>query len=216
MKRGTMVGVAAIAVGVIGGAVGYYYTTQKPPPVAAVVQPKPEMPAMPEGVGGVIVKGIPVNTNTKPQVKKTEVVSDPLPPKFNDKGQRMYVDIRWKSDLLAQIIFLGPHLGVVPGKGFCKLMPLVVSDPARPFANTEGKWTSTNPPTYELWPRDGKSPLPKEFRPVYVRNGKWYFADLERGYINDAQVVVVKPLPGAKNQVAWIQIGPKAPPALKH
>ncbi len=206
LSSGQMVGLAVAGVALAFGlGIGVDRLTHRPPPVAVVaVQPKAE----PEGIGGVIVdpKQAEKEKGNKVQVATTKTDIAPLPPKFNDKGERMYLDVRWINDRMVQIAFLGKHLGLVPGKGYCKLMPLEVKDHARPFANTEGKWISTDPPVYQLWPRTIADSLPSGFRPVYIRAGVWYLGDLERGYVNGEQIVVAR-LSNEKNR--FVQIGPK-------
>lgn len=187
MKR-ILVGVAVL--GALGVGIGYYINSTKKLPQVAVVPSEPQPPRR----GPVIAKpenAVPTKDGAKVASVPAPAVSLDLPPKFKD-GVRMYANVHWEGDSRLQVQFLGPHLGVVPGKGYVKLMPLVVPDKARPFINTEGKWISTNPPVYELWHRTGAR-LPNDFRAVYVRGGTWWFVDLERSYADGDQVVVTRP-----------------------
>lgn len=189
MKRPTVKTALLVLAGMVaaGSCVGLYFALF---PRVAVVVPKPE----PQRRGPVIAK--PENAVLSKNGAKVAVPANAtslnLPSKFKD-GVRMYANINWKGDSKLQVQFLGPHLGVVPGKGFVKLMPLVVPDKARPFVSTEGKWISTNPPVYELWHRVTGAKLPNDFRAVYVRGGTWWFVDLDRSYADGDQIVVTRP-----------------------
>lgn len=192
----TQTNTLTIAVGGIlilwGGVSTYRWVTShnKPPQVvAAPAKPQPRR-------GPVFNKPVPPTLPTKEGSRiaaaPTATADFDLPPKLKN-GVRMYANIHWLNDTKLQLQFLGPHLGVVPGKGYCKLMPLVVPDKARPFVNTEGQWISTDPPVYELWHRVAGAKLPEDFRAVYIRNGVWYFVDFERAYAESDQIVVNRP-----------------------
>lgn len=187
---------ASVVVGALvlwGGIAGYRWWADqhKSPQVAVAAHPEPVRR------GPVIVKPVdaPPTLSTKEGSKVAAApaasASFDLPPKQKD-GVRMYANIHWMGDTRLQVQFLGPHLGVIPGKGYCKLMPLVVPDKARPFINTEGRWVSTDPPVYELWHRQGAR-LPDDFRAVYVRAGIWWFLDFDRSYAESDQIVVKRP-----------------------
>lgn len=182
-----VVGFLVVVAGVVGR---WVVNSHKPPQIAATAPPKP-----PERRGPVFNK--PMSPPAVPARDGQQVASAPapapvdLPPKLKD-GVRMYANIHWVGDKRLQVQFLGPHLGVIPGKGYCKLMPLVVPDKARPFVSTEGRWISTDPPIYELWHRQGAK-LPNDFRAVYVRNGTWWFIDFDRSYADGDQIVVERP-----------------------
>ncbi len=184
-KVGVAIGFAALVVGL--WVVVDRNIPRSPPPVVEVA-PRRE----PVRHGPVIA--VPENAGKEQDVKVASIATEDfkLPSKFNEEGVRMYANLNWVGDKKLQIQFLGRHLGVVPGKGYCKLMPTVVVNRARPFVNTTGKWISTEPPVYELWHREGVA-LPTEFRAVYVRNEIWYFVDLERAYADGEQILVSKP-----------------------
>lgn len=213
MKR-ILVGIAAI--GAIGAGVGYWYTHHGTPPVAAVVtQDTPTLrPVQPQGPHIVLEKGEDkgkkdktkvATVAAKPQPKPVEKLAGvgperKLPTLGEKRGLTMFANLQTISPTLLRVDLTPKYNGLKePGKGYFKIKPTVIRDKARPFVETEGSWASTDPPIYLIWSRDKATPLPAEFTMVYIRNGTHFPVDLSRALLNGRDDVVVKRVPGDKD-----------------
>lgn len=214
---GLVLGCVAVFVALVGLGVAIY--NPRPPQVAVVkantdttlrpVKPQGPVIVLEEGTdkGKAGGKTKVTKVVAKPQPKSVEKLAGvgperKLPTKGEKRHLTMYANLQTVAPTLYRIDVASGSNGVKePGNGYFKIKPTVIRDKARPFVETEGSWASTNPPIYLIWSRDKATPLPSEFTVVYVRNGVYYPVDLSRALINGRDDVVVKKVPGDKDNI---------------
>lgn len=215
LTRGQMV-IAVVGGGCLAFAlgVGVAHLTHKPPQVTVVkantdttLRPvKPQGPVIvleegaDKGKSGKFTKAVKVAARPRPVEKIVGVGPErKLPTKGEKRHLTMYANLQTVAPTLYRIDVADQHKGVEPGKGYFKLKKLGETNRERPFVDTEGAWVSTKPPIYLMWPRDKTTPLPTQFAAVYIKAGIYYPVDLTRAFLNGRDDVVVKKIPGDKD-----------------